>query len=280
MHLIPNKEILMKISYIASVLALGLFASTNASAVVVGGVDFGATGTFQHIETATFANTFIAPGSAVGTQTIGYGKVSTINSSSDYCAGSCTLYYTYSAELSQTAGVPVINLTNSVYSFYLSGASDIDFYTQTSAQNIAYIQAQSEWVRLTGHDITPLIFPAPAGTDYQIITLTYNATSFQGLGSGLADVDQNWGLADVVSYLDSDQVTDGSGGFADVTITSSVSSAERNPMDTCTFLTGQFCLDGTANLRGSTNYVPEPGGLALLGLGALGLGVLRRRKVA
>ena len=54
----------------AAVAALGIAASAPASAIVVGGINFGALGDTVHIETATVAESFV---NGVGQSLQGYG---------------------------------------------------------------------------------------------------------------------------------------------------------------------------------------------------------------
>ena len=76
--------------------AAGIAASAPASAVIVGGIDFGALGADPnrtHLETATLAQTFV---NGNGQKRRSYGFITTVNGDNTYCAdgsGNCGLYY-------------------------------------------------------------------------------------------------------------------------------------------------------------------------------------------
>src|ERR1035438_970913 len=72
-----------------------LMASAPASAIIVGGINFGTLGNTVDLETATLAETYI---NGVGQNLEGYGYVTTVNgvSGPGYCASApCSLYYVF-----------------------------------------------------------------------------------------------------------------------------------------------------------------------------------------
>jgi hypothetical protein len=93
----------------------------------------------------------------------------------------------------------------------------------------------------------------------------------------------------VINFLNANGVLDAAGGSTDIALTSSFNNNVLNPNDVSggfsngcqagTAASGAWCFEGTANLRGSTE-IPEPGMLALVGIGLLGLGTAYRRRKA
>ncbi len=265
----------MKISktLIASVVGgLSLLASTAASAIVVGGVDFGSNG-LSHLETTTVAETYVdGPGQTL----LGYGQINTVNGDIAY-AGAQRLYFTFSYTVDtfvvDPQGNGAITFSGGVVNIYLG--NNFNLLNQSSAANIGIIQSYSPWLTLAGH--------AMNGTTHELTasgTLTGTTISFSG--QGLADV--VGGLPAVMAALDSNSIGDGAGGFADIALTTSGNNFVRNTFDntagcrTNQATVGQWCIQGSADLRGDLTVVPEPASLALVGLSLLGLGVASQRK--
>ncbi len=253
----------------SAAIALGLAASGSASAVVIAGVDFANLGG-SHLETTTLAETFV---NQVGQTLTGYGVVNTVNGAASYTANGNKLYFVLNYNVTAFNGTSV-TFDGGTVNIYLNPV--LNLLTQSSATNLGIIQGGSLWATLKGHKSAPSNAELAASG-----TLTGAQLAFTG--AGLLDIIS--GANGVFNYLNANSIADGLGGFADIGVTTSGSNTVLNAFDNTTGCTtgraaaGQYCFQGSADLRGNT--VPEPGILALVGLGLLGMGTtLRKRKSA
>ena len=263
---------MMKTKILASAAcALGLLASGSAAAFSVGGVDFG---NFNfHLDTTTLAETAIK---ADGDKITGYGVVNTVNGNNAY-AGTDKLFFIFTDYTAKDFTGASTNFSGGEIKVYKR--ADFNLLLQDSVTNLDLIDNGELWVTLKGH--------AQQGT---INTLSANGTltgsSLSFTGSGLLDVDltPGTGIAAVQAALNANTIADGflpGFGLADLAITTSANNLFLNPNDDTTgcqnntFTVGQWCLAGSADLRGG--LVPEPSVLALLGIGLLGVASARRK---
>jgi hypothetical protein len=283
--------------FVAALTAIGITAASNASAIIVGGIDFGAIGTVSHLETTTVAETLVTQS---GDPLLGYGQVNTVNGDSTYCAvdPNCRLFFSFTYTTDVFTGLAATFESGTVTIYYDPGTGGVDtgatrnLLNFDSPTNLAYITGLTEWVTLSGHDFLSLVCGALAGDPISEVCATSNSgnVNVSFTGTGLLDVLLGGpGLADVIAYLNGNSEVDGLGGFADITFNTSGSSTAPNPNDTCSLPTavvaGEWCIQGSADIRGSVAAVPEPDSLALMGIGLLagGLGFVgaarRKRRV-
>jgi hypothetical protein len=271
----------------AAIGAVGVLGAGQASAIVVGGVDFGVLGGspfFSHQEQGSVFETIVA---ANGDILSGYGQVSLVNGATNYSVPpGKSLYYKFT-------GYQVANITAATADF-IGGNIDVfllptfNLLTQDSPTNLGLISG-TPWLQLQGR-------PNASGFTLQSNgTITGSNIAFTG--SGLLDV--VGGLPDVVAFLDSNSIFVVVAGLADMVLTSSGSTSPGglNPVDIAGFPgatlaekqafcssgqapVGSWCLGGSADLRGTTNekQIPEPTSLALVGLSLFGLAAARRRR--
>jgi hypothetical protein len=272
------------------VMALAVAAAafaTPASAIIVGGIDFGSTAG-NHLETGTIAQSFT---NAAGEVATAYGMVGTVNGDTTYCAdgsANCTLYFVSTSLVTASPASDKLYFGNTRTTLYYSGAPPINLLGQSSTANLTFIAALSPWASLRGEN----------GIDPTAFGLTSDSLSFQALigasvgllGGGVLSVDRadGIGLAAVESALDASTIPTFTGAFADLQFGSSANNLVINPFDAASALAdscftgapqvGDFCMQGSSDFRGVLTPVPELSTAWLVPLGLVMIGTIASRR--
>lgn len=221
---------------------------------------------------------------AAGQELKGYGELTQINGQniSSLC-NNCELTFVFDQYIVSAINGSTASFTGGRVSIYLGFGANNDFNPFASASSAADLAAASNgalFLTLKGHDI------AAGGVTLSSTVSSGNllTPAFRFNGGGLWDVDMTGlGLANANFNTDTFLAAFGS-PKADMSFNTSGDTnlaphaSECLPSVTGAPSTGPSCVAGSADIRGYV--IPEPGTLALAGLGLLGLGLGGKRRKA
>jgi hypothetical protein len=228
----------------AAVMGVG---SANAAIVSVGGVSWDTAAIFNFSSSGTLLENVVTTAGGVLS---GVGRITNINGDSNFCL-SCELTFVFTGYTLDAAFLPNPNFSFSdgTFEFFVSAVNS-NFATGTGFGD------GTPWLSLKGVNTN-------GGNAGSLVGNITNFAQFSGQGNGFLDV--VGGMA--APFLN----TNSKGNGRDFFYTSSFQPINGGPV------AGVLTHVGTADISGSSQ-VPEPGVLALLGLGLAGIGFARRNK--
>lgn len=256
-------------------LALTLAGQAQASVINVGGVNWDPD---AFIDFTAQSDLYEKNVNAVGDVLYGVGVVTSLNGQSvvNFCPG-CQLTFEFGYTVAEvgdfdTNGTVDVIFDNGYLNFYVDSTTtgtNFDFTDVSTAVDGAL------WLGLVGHtDFDPLLGKSGQLFGELDAGFALTANNEEGKGSGLLDVAAGAAGGLAAGNFDTNTRDDFfAANVADFNFTS-----EFQPFVNGGTTADGLALAGTGTLLGSS--IPEPGSLALLGLGLLGLGgsVMKRRK--